>query len=258
MTLLPWGWTAKGFLAGTRHRWRRGYWPADAFRNSWPLLALDIPGSRYQALASGDGGVDGDETPRVSTSHTGMAILNLPVPLGSQPGTFGGPLLALYPLCSRCLPDANTSRSCRLGRECPQKTASVRYCPPQTIWPKKCDPSHMTKGRQDSPAVPNASRPGETGNSGCHTSPASWIAWDEQSADQAREPSRCGQSGGKRRQRNRRAKRRWLPRRLPPKCWSRSSAPGLHSEGQKRHSRSWSTRLLAWASDGQRSPPGWV
>jgi hypothetical protein len=34
----------------------------------------------------------------------------------------------------------------------------------------------------------------ETGNSGCHTSPASWIAWDEQSADRAREPS--GQSQG--------------------------------------------------------------
>src|SRR5436190_12154528 len=72
---------------------------ADAFRNSWPLLALVTPGSRCLALASGDGGVDGDETPQVSTSHSGTAILNLPVPLGSQPGTFGGPLRLLYPLC---------------------------------------------------------------------------------------------------------------------------------------------------------------
>jgi hypothetical protein len=38
--------------------------------------------------------VNGDETPRVSTSHTGTAILNSPVPLGVQPGTFGGLLLA--------------------------------------------------------------------------------------------------------------------------------------------------------------------
>jgi hypothetical protein len=113
--------------AETRHRWRRGVGPADAPRNSRPLLALVNPGSRCQALASGDGGVDGDETPQVSTSHTGTAILNLPVPLGFQPGTFGGPLLAPYLLCSRSLPDANIGRPRRPGRECPQKTAGVRY-----------------------------------------------------------------------------------------------------------------------------------
>ena len=33
----------------------------------------------------------GDETPRISTSHTGTAILNLPVPLDIQPGTFRRP-----------------------------------------------------------------------------------------------------------------------------------------------------------------------
>jgi len=32
------------------------------------------------------GVVHEDETPRLSTSHTGTAILNLPVPLGVQPG----------------------------------------------------------------------------------------------------------------------------------------------------------------------------
>ena len=104
-----------------------GAGPADAFCISRPLLALVNPGSRYQALASGDGGVDGDETPQVSTSHNGTAILNLPVPLGIQPGTFGGPLLARYPLCSRSTPDANTGGSLRPGRQCPQKTAGVRY-----------------------------------------------------------------------------------------------------------------------------------
>ena len=83
-----------------------GAGPADAFRNSWPLLALVTPGSRCLALASGDGGVDGDETPQVSTSRSGTAIVNLPVPLGSQPGTFGGPLLApvstVQPMSARC------------------------------------------------------------------------------------------------------------------------------------------------------------
>ena len=91
------GMGSSGVLAGRRHSWRRGAGPADAPRNSRPLLALVTPGSRRQALASGDGRVDGDETPRVSTSHTGTAILNLPVPLGFQPGTFGGPLLVPVP-----------------------------------------------------------------------------------------------------------------------------------------------------------------
>jgi hypothetical protein len=53
--------------------------------------------------------------------------LELPVPLGIQPGTFGGPLVAPYPLCSQSLPDANTGRSRRSARECPQKSAGVRY-----------------------------------------------------------------------------------------------------------------------------------
>jgi hypothetical protein len=47
-----------------------------------------------------------DETPQVSTSHSGTAILNLPVSLGSQPGTFGGPFLApvstVQPMSARC------------------------------------------------------------------------------------------------------------------------------------------------------------
>ena len=47
--------------------------------------------------------MDGDETPRVSTSHTGTAILNLPVPLGIQPHTFGGPLVpTMQPTSTRC------------------------------------------------------------------------------------------------------------------------------------------------------------
>jgi hypothetical protein len=55
-----------------------------------------------------------------------------------------------YPLCSRGQPDANADRSCRPGRDCPRKTADVRYCPPQTVWLEKYDPSHtMRWGRQD-------------------------------------------------------------------------------------------------------------
>ena len=80
--------------------------PADAFHNSWPLLALFIPGSRCLAVASDDGVVDGDEAPQLSTSYTGTAILNLPVLMGVQPGTFGGPLLApvstVQPRSGRC------------------------------------------------------------------------------------------------------------------------------------------------------------
>jgi hypothetical protein len=44
--------------------------------------------------------------PQVSTSHGGTAILNLPVPLSSQPDTFGDPLLApvstVQPMSARC------------------------------------------------------------------------------------------------------------------------------------------------------------
>lgn len=107
MTLLPWGMGSKGGSSpGRVIVGGGGVGPADASRNSWPLLALVTPGSRCQALASGDGGVDGDETPQVSTPHSGTAILNLPVPLGVQPDTFGGPLLApvstLQPMSARC------------------------------------------------------------------------------------------------------------------------------------------------------------
>jgi hypothetical protein len=71
-----------------------------------------------------------DETPWVSTSQTGTAILNLPVPLGVQPGTIGGPLLALVftvqpiPARRKYRPLASASR------ECPYKTAGVRTASP--------------------------------------------------------------------------------------------------------------------------------
>jgi len=71
-------------------------------------------------------GVDGDETPRVSTSHTGTAILKSPVPLGIQPGTIGGPLLA--PVSTvQPIPARRKHRPlASAGRECPQKAAGVR------------------------------------------------------------------------------------------------------------------------------------
>jgi hypothetical protein len=109
---------------------------------------------------------------------------------------------------------------------------------------RKSDPSHMTKKPQDPIRGAHCQSAGrwETGNSGCHTSPASWITWDEQSG----EPSGCSWSGGTGRQRSHQAERRRLPGCLRPRCWSRSSAPELHSGEQKRHSRSWSTRPSVW------------
>ena len=60
-----------------------------------------MSGACFRRWGSGRG-----RTPQVSTSHTGTAILNLPVPLGFQPGTFGGPLLApvstVQPASARC------------------------------------------------------------------------------------------------------------------------------------------------------------
>jgi len=126
VTLLPWEWAAVG--SSPEHVVAGGGVLAPPTRSAtvgpclpWSPQEADIR-RLLQAM-----GVDGDETPQVSTSHTGTAILNLPVPLGFQPGTFGGPLLAPYLLCSRSLPDANTGRPRRPGRECPQKTAGVRY-----------------------------------------------------------------------------------------------------------------------------------
>ena len=160
MTLLPWGWAAKGSSPGRVIVGDGGAGPTDAFRNSWPLLALGHPGSRCLALASGDGGVDGDDTPQVSTSHNGTAILNLPVPLGSQPGTFGGSLLApvstVQPMSARCKHRRLASpRSRESAGDRRRPLLSTRDHPVQ-----KCDSSHMRRGRQGPSAVPTASRPG--------------------------------------------------------------------------------------------------
>jgi len=148
VTLLPWGWAVVGSSPG-RVVVGGGSRPADAFRNNRPLLALVIPGSRCQALASGDGGVDGDETPQISTSHTETAILNLPVPLGFQPGTFGGPLLApvstvqsMSAICKHRPLASATSPSSAIGRRRPLPSATDHPAP-------KIYPSHMMMGRQD-------------------------------------------------------------------------------------------------------------
>ena len=224
---------SKGFLAGNASSLAAGCWPRRRAPQQSAPACPGHPGSRCLALASGDGGVDGDETPRVSTSHTGTAILNLPVPLGVQPGTFGGPLLApestVQPMSAGCKHRPLASGRSRVSAEDRRRPLlSVTDHPAQ-----KCDSSHMAERA----AGPDPRRPPpvgreRAGNSGCHTSPASWIAWEEQSADRAREPSGYSRSGGKRRQRSRQAKRRRLPGCLPPRCWSRSSAPGLRSGGR--------------------------
>jgi hypothetical protein len=126
---------SKGFLAGRVIDGGGAAGPADAFRSSRPLLALVIPGSRCQALASGDGRVDGDETPQVRrVLYRDGDLDSLPVPLGVQPGIFGGPPWLRYPLCSRCPPDANTVRV-STATQCVRKDVAVRYYLPTTVRP---------------------------------------------------------------------------------------------------------------------------
>lgn len=108
---------------------------ADAFRNGWPLLALVIPGSRCVAPASRRWGVDGDETPRLSTSYTGTAILNL----AGAPGRLARHLRRPFPGSGiHCAAEVSQMQTptARVGQAAivRRKTADVRYCPPQTVW----------------------------------------------------------------------------------------------------------------------------
>jgi hypothetical protein len=93
-------------LAGTRHRLRRVLARRRVPQQSDPACPghsrKQMSGACFRRWGSG-----GDETPRISTSHTETAILRLPVPLGFSPA----PSAALWhPLCSRRPPDANTVR----------------------------------------------------------------------------------------------------------------------------------------------------
>jgi hypothetical protein len=196
-------------LAGTRHRWRRGCWPRRRVpQQSAPACPghprKQMSGACFRRWGSGRGR---------NPAGKHVPYRDGDLELAGAPGLSApAPSAALswlrYPLCSRSPPDANTGRSRRPGRECPQKTADVRYCLPQTIRLEKYDRSHMTKGGGPDPQCHRQSAGGaEAGNSGCHTSPAPWIAWDEQSG----EPSGCNRGGGKGRQRDRQAKRRRLP-----------------------------------------------
>jgi hypothetical protein len=78
-------------------------------------------------------GGGGGEAPQVSTSHTGTAILRLPVPLGIQPGTFGGPVLALVSTVQPILAGRKHQPFVSALSERPLKAASVHYRPSQTI-----------------------------------------------------------------------------------------------------------------------------
>ena len=173
---------SKGFLAGTRHLWRRGAGPADAFRNSRPLLALVTPGSRCQALALGDGGVDGDETPQVSTSHFGTAILILcRCPRAFSPA----PSAALSWLQYHCATEARqmqTPSACRRPPNVSKKTvASV------TAWQR---PSCPVCGRVPCPAGRGVAgwQPGLSHG---------WITWEERSAGRIRKPDRHSRGGSR-------------------------------------------------------------
>jgi hypothetical protein len=103
------------------------------------------------ALASRRWGVDGDETPRLSTSYTGTAILNL----AGAPGRLARHLRRPSPGSGiHCAAEVSQMQTptARVGQAAivRRKTADVRHCPPQTAWLEKYDPSHMMRwGRQD-------------------------------------------------------------------------------------------------------------
>jgi hypothetical protein len=147
--------------------------------------------------------------------------LDLPVPVDVQPGTFGGPLLAtvstVQPMSAICKHRPLASARSRVsaeGRRRPllsSKDHSAGSNVTQTTLERGGRPVRGTY-RQ------SAERVGAD-NSDCHTSPASWVVWEERSADRVREPGGCSQADGKRAQRNRcQAKRSGLPGSLPHSC----------------------------------------
>jgi hypothetical protein len=87
-----------------------------------------MSGACSRRWGSGEG-----EAPQVSTSHTGTAILRLPVPLGIQPGTLGGHVLALVSTVQPIPAGRKHRPFVSAVSECPLKTAGVHYRPSQTI-----------------------------------------------------------------------------------------------------------------------------
>src|ERR1039457_550688 len=98
---------------------------------------------------------------------------------------------------------------------CPELSAHVRRIGYRNRLPATAQRRHA-RDRQEE-ARPGAD-PLEAPD--CHTSPPSWAAWEERSADRAREPSGCSQGGGKLPQRSRqgqaRTKRSGIPGCVPP------------------------------------------
>ena len=119
-------------LAGTRHRLRGVLAPPTRSATVGPCLPWSPQEADIRRLLQAMG-VDGDETPQVSTSHTETAIFNLPVPLGIQPGTFGGPVLALVSTVQPIHARRKHRQFVSAMSKCPLKTAGVHYRPPPTI-----------------------------------------------------------------------------------------------------------------------------
>ena len=128
------GMGSKGILAGTRHRWRRGCWPR---RRVPQQLAPACPGSPRKQMSGacfrrwGSGRGRYPAGKHVPQRDGDLKLCRCLWTLSPAPSAALSWLR--YPLCSRCPPDANTGGSRPLGRESPQETAGVHYCPPQII-----------------------------------------------------------------------------------------------------------------------------
>jgi len=133
----------KGFLAGTRHR-GGGVLAADAFRNGWPCLPWSSQEADVWPWLQAIGRVDGDETPRLSTSYTGTAILNFADAPGRSARHLRRPSPGSGIYCAAEVSQMQTPTA-RVGQ-----VASVRRRPQASVTVRKrssdsqgCDASHI-------------------------------------------------------------------------------------------------------------------
>ena len=233
VTLLPWGWAA-WIPRRDASSLAAGCWPRRRVpQQSAPACPGHIPGSRCQALDSGDGGVDGDETPQVKhvpCRNGDLDTCRCPWALSPAPSA------ALSWLRIHCAADACQTQTpaarVRAGRDVSAEDRRRPLLSANDHPVEKCDPSHMAKAAR---AFCSAHRqsPGDRrlATRIVIPRPHPGSRGDEQSADRAREPNGAAESAATDASAAARPSRR-LPGCVPPRCWSRSSAPGLQAESR--------------------------
>ena len=152
---------SNGVLAGTRHRCRRVLTPPTRSATVGPCLPWSPQEADVRRLLQAMGNGRGRNPAGKHIPFRDGDLDSLPVPLGIQPGTFGGP------------PGSGTNCAAEVRQ---MQTPSARRRPPNVS--KKTVASVTVCQRPSGPACGRVPSPvgggGGAGNPDCHTSPAWW------------------------------------------------------------------------------------